>query len=789
MFSLKFLQLFKSRTVFKRIFISYILLMLISVAFVGSISRVYSYNILLDEIRNTTILRLRHIQNTIDQEVFALNRVAFQMQLSNNLNNVLHRDVVYSPKYLKNYMDLIKQLSDIKFTQNSISNIWVCLADSKIIVGDIGTCTANLFSKNHFINGKSTNILDMPVSKVSKFKLLGKYESNFTGYQSEGICFMFELPSIKSGYPAGFLLFDISSNAFCSILDKIDSEKLVSIFVLDADDNVIIGNATSSLNTSAQQAIPHILNIIENTQLKEGYLENLDFDGVKYSVVYNMLSDTGFKYISIFPTSYVTNKSDFIKFVTYVIVGISLVFGLIFSYFFSKRLYRPIESILKDIRKSTSSNDSYFAMQGAKDELSMINVVVNSISNENVILKDFYQKGFYALRDRFLNDLIYNKISLEQFKENAKLVELEMPYKYFQVVVFELDDYFENKQQLVIDHKIDCLEVINEIFKENQVAEFKCNSVFNGRNNVICILNFENENRVMENFLDSIKHIKEVFYNSYNLVLTVGIGKVYQKYSRISKSFSEALYALEYKNVKGQGSIIHIDEIKKAPYEIFSYSIDIERKILNLTKAGDTDGVIKAIDEVIRQNHQIDSKSIQIIDSLFYEIAGTALKAIADVKIKMEDIFDTNLSIYEQLQEKISVEEKRDFLIDVFSKITLSIKKSEISHGEMIMKKIKDYIEKNYNDPDISLSVIGDNIGYSTSYLSLIFKEMSGENFVDYINNYRLEKARNLLKKTNLKVLEISQMVGFTNSNTFIKVFKKYEGVTPGQYRSSISNM
>ena len=253
--------------------------MLISVVFIGNISRFYSYNMLLDEVRNTTILRLRHTQKTIDQEVSVLNRVALQIQLNKNINSVLYIDTKDNSEYIEKYMEITKQLGDIKFTQQSISNIWVCLVNSKTVIGDIGTCSADFFGKNHKINSKSTNIWDMPVSKVPKFKLLGKYESNFTGYQSYGISFMCTLPSIRIGNPDGFLLLDVNEDAFSSVLDKIDSENSVSTFILDADNNLIIDNVTNSLNVSIERVISQIIDIEENTQSKEGYLEDIIFDG------------------------------------------------------------------------------------------------------------------------------------------------------------------------------------------------------------------------------------------------------------------------------------------------------------------------------------------------------------------------------------------------------------------------------------------------------------------------------------------------------------------------------
>ncbi len=95
------------------------------------------------------------------------------------------------------------------------------------------------------------------------------------------------------------------------------------------------------------------------------------------------------------------------------------------------------------------------------------------------------------------------------------------------------------------------------------------------------------------------------------------------------------------------------------------------------------------------------------------------------------------------------------------------------------------YIEYNYNN-DLSLEKIGEKIGVSISYLSVIFKELSGEKYVDYINKYRISKAKEILCNENITVKEVSERVGYLNVNTFIIAFKKHEGVTPGKYKANL---
>jgi two-component system response regulator YesN len=112
------------------------------------------------------------------------------------------------------------------------------------------------------------------------------------------------------------------------------------------------------------------------------------------------------------------------------------------------------------------------------------------------------------------------------------------------------------------------------------------------------------------------------------------------------------------------------------------------------------------------------------------------------------------------------------------------IKAKRLARNQKIHERILEYVTRNYSS-DLSLDQVAEAAGLSASYLSLIFKEISGANFVDFINQYRVEKAKQLLATGKMSIAEVALQVGYSNSNTFIKVFKKYEGVTPGQFRDA----
>lgn len=103
-------------------------------------------------------------------------------------------------------------------------------------------------------------------------------------------------------------------------------------------------------------------------------------------------------------------------------------------------------------------------------------------------------------------------------------------------------------------------------------------------------------------------------------------------------------------------------------------------------------------------------------------------------------------------------------------------------------KRLQMIIEENYNDSSFSLMSAAEKLGISNSYLSRIFKKRTGENFLDYLLRFRIDRAKFLLETTSLSNGQIAEKVGFGEGRYFSQVFKKYCGTTPKRYRNAAEN-
>ncbi len=144
------------------------------------------------------------------------------------------------------------------------------------------------------------------------------------------------------------------------------------------------------------------------------------------------------------------------------------------------------------------------------------------------------------------------------------------------------------------------------------------------------------------------------------------------------------------------------------------------------------------------------------------------------------DLYKINhkLSIVQPYGYKLKIKKN---IFDVVDKIADEYLIS--SNDRYVIRKSSEYLESNYNSPDLNLSTIADLSGITPAHFRKLFKNIYGMTPVKYINKLRLNEAKSLLSNTNLSIEQIAYKCGFTDYSYFARVFSKTLGIAPTQYR------
>lgn len=114
---------------------------------------------------------------------------------------------------------------------------------------------------------------------------------------------------------------------------------------------------------------------------------------------------------------------------------------------------------------------------------------------------------------------------------------------------------------------------------------------------------------------------------------------------------------------------------------------------------------------------------------------------------------------------------------------TAEYNKIAASRRNILIYECEKYIDENY-ERGITVSEISRYIGVSMSYLSRIFKDETGNTIINYINEKKIQKAKEYLGGTDMKIYEIAEKLGFENTTYFSYFFKKYTGISPKEYKT-----
>ncbi|WP_058485842.1 response regulator [Defluviitalea phaphyphila] len=299
-------------------------------------------------------------------------------------------------------------------------------------------------------------------------------------------------------------------------------------------------------------------------------------------------------------------------------------------------------------------------------------------------------------------------------------------------------------------------------------------------NRIVIVVPYEyniDEFTVRIQALSFAEQIYQKLSEKLDCALKIGIGRIYSSFEYLSSSYEESLEALRSLNSDG---IMHYMDMPSGSLNTSGYPNNKEKYLFQKISNGNIKESLEAFnyifDWLIREySHQplkIKNKLLEIIFSIH--------------RIEWEkNINEGNNKEFFILEKILSMEDMNELRLwckKIIKRVTNSIKDNKENRVGEITNIAKDYINKNYSKP-ITLEDISRKVNVSPQYFSKLFKEETGENFIDYLTNVRISAAKKLLLEGNLSIKEICYKIGYNDPNYFSRIFKKIVGVTPTEYR------
>lgn len=393
------------------------------------------------------------------------------------------------------------------------------------------------------------------------------------------------------------------------------------------------------------------------------------------------------------------------------------------------------------------------------------------------------------LRDQFVLDLLNQKYSSRKnAAEKLRFFDLKPEEGQYVVVLVSINSYgllCEKKGQ---DEGQLLLFILRNITEEivGRHASFLSSS---SGGDVILAIHVPDDHK--NNGISFIKRIMvEVYQNLLEHVreeFTIATGTAAESFMNLKQSFVAASDALQHRFYKKSSALVHYEETRNKPfsrYDTITFSGYIERGeniFDNSVKTGATGRLRFYLEELyafIEDMRLFPADAVKVFTDLQTRIqikSNDVLKAIYE-SYSIEYSYEKNIEKFSTLEGIKSYTER------FYSQIITKVIHNMHSKDKKMVEVAREYVRNHYHEK-ITLENIAAVTYLNPNYFCEMFKNQTGENFIDYLTRYRMERAKELLRDVRMKTYEVSHRVGYDNADYFCKVFKKVVGVPPGQYR------
>ena len=391
-----------------------------------------------------------------------------------------------------------------------------------------------------------------------------------------------------------------------------------------------------------------------------------------------------------------------------------------------------------------------------------------------------YHKNANVIRSKALDCLVKCTRDVQVSLDELERMGITFQAASYRVAVFDIDTY-SDMYQMDMDKQQESALMAFVLFNvgDEIVVQEKAGVVYQEGNNRVCIIFAGNRTKEFSESIHRICHeiqkkVKEVI----GLETSIGIGSWVRSPYELIYSYRLAAKAIDYRYLLG-GNLLFDMEEKKTDNSIFLIN-DLEI-LTESIKSGDRRLMEKTLEQI-----ETEIKSALVEKSYACIYLQQVIRAIGNTCQSLSEEPEKIIAQREALLKAVT--EQRMFsqaaaLVEKYAQEVFdALQELNSSSGQRQGMLAMDYIQKNYMDPCLSLNSICSYLNISTSYFSTIFKEMTGETFIEVLTRVRMEKAKELLENTTMKNYEIAEKVGFSDPHYFGISFKKITGKTPTEY-------
>lgn len=403
-------------------------------------------------------------------------------------------------------------------------------------------------------------------------------------------------------------------------------------------------------------------------------------------------------------------------------------------------------------------------------------------------IRSAYVSNLPSLQGRYLHHLLNGTVDYSKLSEKQEELRLHLDAVCYNTALVEGDSLEPfTKQYANVKDELALFAIYN--ITAEIVAEEGCGLVFQSMDEKTVIIFMGNEKEELKCQMKAVlPRIRSAIEEFLQIQVTVAVGKSVSCLEELADSFAKTKSAMEYKFMLGGNQIIQAEEYEEIRnsakhVDIFDWASKIATAI-RTNKEEDIAEKTEGFVEQIKKGYINKNRSFVYVQNLLLSVINL-LELPGELE---EEIYGRERTFVNEIYSCESLDEISKRMKETLGYISDVMSNQRDSYGKRQAMLALDYIEKNYADSSVTLNSVCTALAMSTSYFSSIFKNYTGETFIEALTKKRMEKAKILLEQGSRKTYEIAEAVGYSDAHYFSVTFKKITGKTPTEYAKEVRN-
>jgi AraC-like DNA-binding protein len=618
-------------------------------------------------------------------------------------------------------------------------------------------------------------------SPTNRFLLLPRLNA---ASPQTSIAYLTHLPKDLNGRETGTVVVMADVSRFRKAIESISGFSGAQVLILNEDNEVLLSNLPASVDRER---------VIERLASGGGNAQDGDFE--LFSIP-SSVSDL--KYALVIPSRIYWEKAEYVRRFAYACILISLVGAGVLTWFFVRRNYSPIQELVRAVSDKSPDGE-----RTDGNELNYIQRAISRTRNEKERMALLLQIHQHTLRSNMLHRLLKGRLdSPIPYEEAFRSFGMKLLSDRFAVILLVVENaaglYSEWPGSEGNERSKLTQFIITNVVEELAARRHHAGYVAEIDDMMACLVNFADggPERYQED-LYAIAAEAQQFLLRFRMDLTISIGGVHESLPGIAEAYREAVDAMEYKMVLGKREIIIYDDIRAVPSDNLRFGYDyppqLEQRIINWIKAGEYAQASRAMGDIMERNFNGPIGSLTLAKCLIFNLVGTMVKAINEIGDGESSVLGGSPLWMDKIIACDTVQEMQRELLALLKEVCdfaaarrdRNVSRERAESLRRLAAQVIRYVEEHYDDANLSVNSIGERFELKGSYLSKLFKNETGEALPDYIHKLRIDRAKRMIRDRRSPIGEIARFVGYNDAATFIRVFKKYEGITPGKFKET----